>query len=227
MLLLPHGRLPIPPLRRIRIGNIPPLLSLVIDFVAYSAYSFVSETVTSVTSLSAGANRTFSPSPSPIDPSPSPFSGLDRLDRLSPSPSPGSDEFFLNALYSLVRLPARDILCTISFDCWALTAQIEIQGLHQKGGAPLPPPARLLRPLSSRKIHFPQLSGVAEQAAHLSQVFFLNVPSPLPPQWVGTQPTYPQVEDSLLKRRTRTFTRYQAAHSFTLYGGNPPPPPAA
>ena len=37
-------------------------------------------------------------------------------------------------------------------------------------------------PLSLRRSNFPQLLGVAEQAAHI----FLNLPSPLPTQWVST-----------------------------------------
>ena len=60
------------------------------------------------------------------------------------------------------------------------------------------------------------------QAARLLH-FFLNPPSSPPNQWVGAQPTYPQVEDSLLKRRTRMNTRkYQPVYSFSFYG-NPPP----
>ena len=46
-------------------------------------------------------------------------------------------------------------------------------------------------------------------------------PSPCSPpsQWIDNQPTYPRVEDSLLKRRTRTYTpKHQLAYSFT-----PPP----
>ena len=40
---------------------------------------------------------------------------------------------------------------------------------------------------------------------------------------VGNQPTYPQVECSLLKRRTCAHTRkYQRAYSFSPYGAPPP-----
>ena len=55
----------------------------------------------------------------------------------------------------------------------------------------------------------------------------MSEPSLLPPNRTGggSQATYAQVEDSLLKRRTRTYTRkYQPAHSFSLYGAPPPPP---
>ena len=45
---------------------------------------------------------------------------------------------------------------------------------------------------------------------------------PPPNPRVGNQPTYPRVEDSLLKRRTRAYTRkYQRAYSLSLY--TPPP----
>ena len=54
-------------------------------------------------------------------------------------------------------------------------------------------------------------------------LFFFPPPSSPPTQRVGTQPLYPQVEESLLKRRTRVYTqKYQPAYSFSLYA--PPPP---
>ena len=69
---------------------------------------------------------------------------------------------------------------------------------------PSPPP---------KKKGVPQLLAVAGQAVHLSQ-FIWNPPSPP----MGTQATHPRVEDSLLKRRTRTCTRrHQPAYSFSLY----------
>ena len=46
-----------------------------------------------------------------------------------------------------------------------------------------------------------------------------------PTQRLGNQPLHPQVEDSLLKRRTCTYNwKHQPAYSFTLYGAPPPPP---
>ena len=76
--------------------------------------------------------------------------------------------------------------------------------------------------LSPGKINFPQqLLRVAKQAAHLSH-FFLNGASSCPTQRVGTQPTCPRVEDSLLKRRTCTYPwRYQPAYLFGIYGTHP------
>ena len=54
-------------------------------------------------------------------------------------------------------------------------------------------------------------------------------PSPLTPplspptQRMGNQHAYPQMDDSLLKRGARTYTRkYQPAYSFSLYGTPPP-----
>ena len=49
-----------------------------------------------------------------------------------------------------------------------------------------------------------------------------------PTQWVGNQSAYPQVEDSLLKRRLHMYTaKYQPPHLFSLYDPPPPPPPLA
>ena len=51
---------------------------------------------------------------------------------------------------------------------------------------------------------------------------FLSPPSSPPTQRMGNQPSYPQVEESLLKRRTRTCTRkYQPACSFSHFGAPP------
>ena len=53
--------------------------------------------------------------------------------------------------------------------------------------------------------------------APLSQLF----EPALSTQWAGP---HPQVEDSLLKRRTRTYTRqYRPAYSVSSYGTAPPP----
>ena len=61
-----------------------------------------------------------------------------------------------------------------------------------------------------------------ERAPHLSQ--FLNPPPSPPTQWVDNPPHSSHVEDSLLKRRTNTYTRkYQLAYSLSLHGTPQPP----
>ena len=81
------------------------------------------------------------------------------------------------------------------------------------GGTAVPP--------SHRKMNFPRLLGVAGHAAQLFPFLVavsLSPPSSTPTQWVGTEPTHPRVEDSLLKRRPRTYTRMdRPAYSFGLY----------
>ena len=82
--------------------------------------------------------------------------------------------------------------------------------------------SRTTVPLSLCKNNFPPSCSVAQQAALLLQL--LNPPSSPPTQQVGNQPTNPEVEDSLLKRRKRT-PKYHLAYSFSLYA--PPPPPSS
>ena len=72
-------------------------------------------------------------------------------------------------------------------------------------GSALPSPIQTV-PLSPGKNKFPVAVGVS-RACSLPLVFFLTPPpSPLTQQ-VDNQPPRPCVEDSLLKRRARVFTR--------------------
>ena len=116
----------------------------------------------------------------------------------------------------------------------------------RQGAAAARVSSRTTVPLSRSKNEFPpQLLGSPTGGPPLAA--FLNPPSSFPTQQMGNQPTYPQVQDSLLKRRSHTFScKYQAAYSVCLYGtltpalgslsnglesttfsqiGDPPPPP--
>ena len=65
---------------------------------------------------------------------------------------------------------------------------------------------------------------VGSQAGYPPLAGFVNPPSSPPTQQIGSQPTYPQVEDSLLKRHTRMQHRKsQPASSFSLCGTHPVP----
>ena len=83
----------------------------------------------------------------------------------------------------------------------------------RQGAEAAPVSSGITVPLSRTKNNLIRLLGVAEPAAH--HCFFLRPPSSTPTESVGNQRTYPLVEDPLLKRRTRMYTRkYQSAYPF-------------
>ena len=74
----------------------------------------------------------------------------------------------------------------------------------------------MLNPLSTTTTQgYVQSVVVGQRAPHSQQ----SPPPPPPPQRLGDQPAYPQVEGSLLNRRTPTDTRkHPPADSFSLHG---------
>ena len=101
---------------------------------------------------------------------------------------------------------------------------------HHPLGAPQVPQRYVIRCCGQRALvshsHtvnmiFPRLVGCPPRTV------FLNPPSLPPAQRVRNQPTYSQVEDLPLKRRTHPYTwKYQPAYPFSLDGAPPFPPPS-
>ena len=117
---------------------------------------------------------------------------------------------FTSMLHSLPVSPCCRFPCFVNLKFFATFCPAPTCSLH--GAPPQRVSSRTPAPLSSGKKISPWLLGVAERAPHLLQFFG---PAPFTPNPTGVQPTpHPRVQDSLLRRRTRTYTRkYQPAYS--------------